>query len=187
MKLLLFILALSFALASCNNGESTSPDMSTAESAAADEISETEEKMGTFTFAIEEEKNVFGHLPAEKNMANSFSTMLLAKPEAGSSEEFSIVVMNFNVKTEDLPATLELDLKEAMEDPAAAATAPKAIVQYVSADGIQYRAYAAVTFESYTDGVVKGVIADTELPTIKPEDNDKPPVLLTDASFEVGL
>ena len=68
MFLLLFILALSFALGSCNNGESTSTDMSTAESAAAGEISETEEKMGTFTFAIEEEKNAFSHLPAEKNM-----------------------------------------------------------------------------------------------------------------------
>jgi hypothetical protein len=84
-----------------NHGEIFAPDASTAEADAAGEISETEEKMGTFTFVIEEKKNVFGHLPAEKNMANSFSTMLLAKPEAGSSEEFSIVVMNFNVKTED--------------------------------------------------------------------------------------
>jgi len=60
-------------------------------------------------------------------------------------------------------------------------------VNFISNDGVEYRAYRDVTFDSYSGGVLKGKIEDTDLPTINPEDTDKPPVKLTGARFEVTL
>ncbi len=144
---------------------------------------------GSFKFSVNGEKKSFGHLPAEKNMAVAGSTMLLALPESGSTEEFSILVTNFDVKKETLPAELNLDMKKRMQekDPMKAMKAPNPIVQYVSPDGVQYRGFAEITFESFDGGVVKGKVGDMDLATVKPKDKEKPPIKLSGVSFEAKL
>lgn len=144
---------------------------------------------GSVSFAVNGQEKTFTYLPAEKNIGMSVSTMVTARPSAESREEFTLMLMSFNVNQAEFPVTLELGLREAMEggDPAAFASAPKPMMTYVSADGIDYTSYVEVTLDSFQDGVLSGRVADRELLPSDQDDAQAGPVMLTDLRFEVAL
>lgn len=128
----------------------------------------------------------FNHFPADKNLTMSMTTMVLAKPSPQATEEFSMAVMGFDLSKAELPVSLKLGLREAMEadDPAQFASAPKPLISYISPEGIDYTSYATVVFEQYQDGIATGRVEDIEL---EPADGDGPPLMLSDIRFEVAL
>ncbi len=145
---------------------------------------------GKVVFKVDGEAKSFEFLPKEKNMAMSAGTLVQARPAADATEEFSFNAMNFNVKTAELPAEIELGLGKAMrkgDDPAAFAKQPKVTVQYVSPEGVKYRGFATTTFESFDGGVAKGKMEDLELGTVKPGDRGNSPVKIEDLVFEVKI
>jgi hypothetical protein len=160
----------------------------------ADEPTETEgaelaTTEGSITFSIDGKKSSFDYLPADQNMAMSMSTMLVAHPGPDATAEFSITAMNFDVRKVELPATLKLDMKKAMQDGdhMKFAKAPKPMIQYTTPKGVAYRGYAEITFESFEDGLVKGSVADMQLGTVKPKDKNEPPVELSGVTFQAKL
>lgn len=197
MKKISFVLSAFLMLSACEKeemvqakAESDAPAAVEKKAPKTSKSSDAQTTKGSVAFSIDGEKKTFGYLPTKQNLAMSVGTLLLAKPDAAATEEFSINAMNFNATKADLPQTISLELGKMMKEsasPAEVAKAPKAIVNYVSKDGVQYRAYADVTFESYAGGVVIGTVADIELPTIKPKDKEKPPVKLSGARFDVTL
>jgi hypothetical protein len=196
LKTAALMLALSLCVSSCDKADVADDSTPQAESATeevADEnpaaAGDAESTEGTVSFTIDGEKKTFAYLPAEKNMAMSVSTMITARPKAGATEEFMITAMNFDVRKADLPATLKLDMKKAMEKgkPMDFAKSPKPLIQYKSPDGVQYRSYAEISFESYKSGVANGKVSDLEIGTVKPKDKEKPPVKLTGLTFQVKL
>lgn len=150
--------------------------------------SETTEK-GSITLRVNGEEKVFMHLPAEKNLAMSSATMVLGKPGPGATESFSVLAMNFNIKSAELPVTMSLGLNEAMKNNSAMefARAPKPMIEYVSPAGVKYAGYAELTFESYEGGTAKGRVEDIELNPKDNDDADAGPVTLSGMRFSVAF
>ena len=144
---------------------------------------------GYISFSVDGQEKRFTHMPADKNMAMSAATMLLARPDQGGREQLSILVTNFNVKSEELPVTLSLGLREAMEseEPATFLRAPKPMISYVSPTGIKYTSYADMTFESYADGIATGSISAIELSPEKRSSSEAAPIELSNLRFRVPL
>ncbi len=128
----------------------------------------------------------FEHFPEEKNLTMSMATLVLARPSPEATEEFSMAVMGFDLSAADLPVSLKLGMREAMEsgDPEQFASAPKPLISYISPEGIEYSSYATIAFERYQDGLVTGRIEDIEL---EPSDVEGPPLMLSDIHFEIAL
>lgn len=189
---LALLLLAPLGLAGC--GDASEPESPTgpgasapaADSSAQAEPAGSERTQGTLTLTVDGEPKSFTHFPADKNLAMSMSTMILARPSAEATEEFSMAVMSFNLRDAELPITLRLGMREAMEsgDPAQFASTPKPLISYISPDGIDYSSYATVVFEGYDDGIATGRVENIQL---EPADGDGPPVMLTDIRFEVTL
>jgi len=187
---LLFLVPL--ALAGC--GDSSDPESTARPAASAPatgspaqtDAVESERIEGTLTLAVDGEPKSFSHFPADKNLAMSMSTMILARPSAEATEEFSMAVMSFDLRDAELPITLRLGMREAMEsgDPAQFASAPKPLISYISPGGVDYSSYATIVFETYENGIATGRVEDIEL---EPSDGDGPSVMLGDIRFEVAL
>lgn len=186
------LLLLATGLVACGDTSEPAPDRTDARASDAadrqpEEASVDSDRVGgTLNLRVNGEEKSFPFFPADKNMAMSMSTMILARPSAEATEEFSMMVMNFDVRSAELPVSLELGLREAMEsgDPAGFARAPKPLISYISPEGVDYSSYAGVVFERAEDGMVSGRVEDIEL---EPSDGDGPPVMLTDIRFEVAL
>jgi hypothetical protein len=97
-----------------------------------------------------------------------------------------MAVMSFDLRGAELPITLRLGMREAMEsgDPAQFASAPKPLISYIAPDGVDYSSYATIVFEAYDNGIATGRVEDIEL---EPSDGDGPSMMLTDIRFEVAL
>ncbi len=145
---------------------------------------------GSITLTVDGQEKVFSHMPAEKNLAMSSATMVLGKAGPGATESFSVLVMNFNIKSAELPVTMSLGLQEAIKNsdsPMEFARAPKPMIEYVSPAGVKYAGYAELTFDSYEGGTAKGSVQDIEL---YPKDNDDAgagSISLSDVRFSVAL
>lgn len=187
---LLFLVPL--ALAGCGDSsepESAAPPATSASatgSSAQTDAMDSERIEGTLTLTVDGEPKSFSHFPADKNLAMSMSTMILARPSAEATEEFSMAVMSFDLRDAELPITLRLGMREAMEsgDSAQFASAPKPLISYIAPGGVDYSSYATIVFEAYDDGIATGRVEDIEL---EPSDGDGPSVMLTDIRFEVAL
>jgi hypothetical protein len=141
---------------------------------------------GTLSLTVNGEEKAFTHFPDDRNLAMSMSTMIVAQPSDGNAEEFSIAVMSFDLSEAELPISLKIGMREAMEseDPTQFANMPKPLISYLSADGVDYSSYATIVFESYENGVATGSVEDIEL---EPSDGDGPAIMLSDIRFEVPL
>lgn len=191
-------LLMAFALSSCGDAQKASEEKvdegaaSSVASAAGSggKLGDIQTQDNYIAFSIDGREKNFTRMPADKNMAMSSATMLLARPAANVEEQFSILVMNFNVKSAELPQTLSLNLRKAMENEGNAAafvSAPKPLISYVSPDGIEYASYADVTFESYRDGILTGSIGAIELSPKNGASSAAAPISLSDMRFRVAL
>ncbi|NKI34746.1 hypothetical protein HFP89_06165 [Wenzhouxiangella sp. XN79A] len=154
---------------------------------ATDGASENSESTaGRLALTVDGVAKTFTEFPADRNLSMSMSTMILARPSADATEEFSMAVMSFDLSKAELPATLQLGMRQAMEsdDPSQFASAPKPLISYVSPDGVDYSSYATIVFDTYDNGIATGRVDDIEL---QPSDGDGPPVMLSDIRFEVAL
>lgn len=191
LRLLCFVAL--FGLSACGDTSDPAPaaESEPASGAASDALRAAEAAAestdrGTLSLAVDGQARSFTHFPTGKNLAMSMSTMILARPSAEATEEFSIAVMSFDLAEAELPLSLELGLREAMEsdNPGQFASRPKPLISYVSPEGTDYSAYATVVFERYEDGVVTGRVEDQEL---EPSDGEGPTIMLSDVRFEVAL
>lgn len=187
------LLVATITLAGCgDSAEPTRPadpgsNASTDARDAADGASENSESTpGRLALTVDGVAKTFTDFPADKNLSMSMSTMILARPSADATEEFSMAVMSFDLSKAELPATLRLGMREAMEsdDPSGFASTPKPLISYVSPDGVDYSSYATIVFDAYDNGIATGRVDDIEL---QPSDGDGPPVMLSDIRFEVAL
>ena len=192
----LFVVAALAALVGCGDSsdrasepaapietDSDTPPPPVAESPNAESPDGSE---GTLWLTVNGEAKSFTHFPADRNLAMSMSTMIVAQPSDGAAEEFSVAVMGFDLSEAELPISLELGMREAMEadDPSQFASMPKPLISYLSADGVDYSSYATVIFDSYDNGIATGSVADIEL---EPSDGDDPAIMLSNIRFEVPL
>lgn len=187
---LLFIL---LTLSACGDTSNTTPATEVdnpanevTENDTAAQAAETASAEGTLSITVDGTEKSFSHFPEEKNLTMSMSTMIQAKASAEATEGFSIVVMSFDLSKAELPASLKLGMREAMEagDPAAVANMPKPMITYMSEVGVDYSSYATVIFDQYENGIATGRVEDIEL---EATDGDGAPVMLTNIRFEVAL
>lgn len=191
------ILAMMMAvLAGCGGSGDEASDASVTEGLSASRADEAmrEEPAGEDTIegsvslTVNGTPKTFSYLPADKAMAISVSTMVEARPSADATESFTIMVMNFNLKKAELPVTLELGLRKAMEQrDTGFALTPKPLLEYVSPEGVEYATYGDITFESYDDGIARGSVENLEMAPSDKEDSAAGPVQITDIAFEVAL
>lgn len=188
-----FLTWLAAGLAAC--GDSSEPASPSETETAAPVVAETapepppetsDRARSILSLEVDGVPRSFNHFPAGNNLTMSMSTMVLAQPSPDATEEFSIAVMGFDLSEAQLPISLELGMREAMEseDPSQFASAPKPLISYISPDGTDYSSYATVVFEQYRDGIVIGRIEDIEL---EPSEEDGPPIMLSNIRFEVAL
>lgn len=187
--LLMFVLGLS----GCGGDSDSTPSTDTAinapvaaEESSADVLEEDESIHSKLSLNVDGVEKSFSYFPDDKNLTMSLSTMILAKPSPEATEEFSMAVMGFDLVSAELPVTLQLGLREAMqsENPAQFASNPKPLISYIAPEGSDYTSYATVVFEQYQDGIATGRVEDIQL---EPADGDGRTIMLSDIRFEVAL
>jgi len=185
----IFVLGLS----GCGGASDSTPSVDTATTApsAAEESSvdapeEGDSIEGTLSLNVDGVAKSFSYFPADKNLTMSMSTMILARPSPEATEEFSMAIMSFDLANAELPVTLKLGLREAMEsdDPAQFANNPKPLISYITPEGNDYSSYVTVVFEQYEGSIATGRVEDIEL---EPADGDGRAIMLSDIRFEVAL
>jgi hypothetical protein len=184
-----FVCFLALGLVGCGDSSDTPSEpasllRSAAESASMTESDAQQTKEGMLSLTVDGQEKTFTYFPEDRNGAMSMSTMIVARPSETAAEEFVITVMNFDLPEAELPISLELGLREAMQsdDPSQFVSTPKPLISYISPEGVDFGSYAMVTFDSYEDGVAVGRVEDMELQT-----RDGATVTLSDVRFEVAL
>lgn len=189
--MIIFVFFLAIILVGCGDSsdapsEPASSLSSAAESPAMTDPDAQQTKEGVLLLTVDGQEKTFTYFPEDRNAAMSMSTMIVARPSETATEEFVITVMSFDLPDAELPISLELGLREAMEsdDPSEFVRTPKPLISYISPEGVDYSSYATVTFDSYEDGVATGRVEDIELQTA---DGDGAAVVLSGVRFEVAL